>query len=391
MSLITKSDIQECHILIGCADARDLHHAQLEAITDGVKSYRNKGIDIDFHIIRAAGSFVTPDVYMDVKRTIEQNLRHANGQYKENRFYVHIQTHGHLDDTSNKDYISHIYNMNIVANSPLNCGMLHATQVGVEIEQMIIREKLCVETPKGETMLIDEDHKIRDLLREFYAYDGYLAGDWIKSIDYLRTHPRSQRAKLEKLIQNDPELHPLGIQVTAGIQDYSIHALIRLDDGFPKVPFWDDIQMDIRQRVANEVHTLKDSQNQKQKPYAGLISMSDPEMSSRVLAAKYYLKSKGIESEQYMPNTVFNITGSAFDVPYAPFGPYVIAGFYYAVVHLHLTDQMLMGYDSEQTNRILLKVKNDPIMNLIVNTYKVNLIPVTQEELAHIELDQPII
>lgn len=390
MSLISPPQIQECHILIGCADARDLHHAQLEAITDGIKRFHSQGIDIDFHIIRAAGSFVTSDVFMDVKRTIEQNLRHANGRYQENHFFVHIQTHGHLDDTSNKAYISHIYEMNIVSGSPLNCGMLHATQVGVELEQLIIAEKLEVKI-KGEQLVVDEDHKIRDLLREVYAHDGYLAGDWIKSIDYLRTHPRSQRSKLEKLIENDPELRKLEIKVTAGIQDYSIHALIRLDDGLPKVPFWDEVQMDIRERVKGMKASLTNSQHQKQDPYAGLLSMSDPEMSSRVLAAKYYLKSRGLESDQYMPNTVFNITGSAFDLPYIPFGPYVIAGFYYSVAHLHLTDQMVMGYDEDQANRIMLKIKNDPIMNLIVNKFKVNLIAVTQEELARMELDQPII
>ena len=380
---------QEVHILIGCADARDLNHAQVDAIADAVKNYRAKGIDIDFHVIRAAGSFVTPDVFMDVKRTIEQNQRVTNGKFAKNRYYIHIQTHGHLDEHSHKDYISHIYQMNVVPGSPLNCGMLGATGVGIELEQLIISEKLSVEI-NGETLVVDEDHKIRTLLREIYAHDGYLAGDWIKSIDHLRTHPRAQRAILEKMITEDPELHRLGILVTAGIQDYSIHALIRLDDGKPPVPFWDDIQMDIRNRV-KEDDAILDDQSAKQAPYAGLLCMSDPEMSSRVLAANYYLNMKGIESEQYMPNTVFNITGSSFDLPFTPFGPYVIAGFYYAVHHLHLTDQMVMGYDDEQTGRMMRKIQNDPIMNLIVKKFDVNLIPITQVDLVKLAFNQPII
>lgn len=380
---------QEVHILIGCADARDLNQSQVEAVSAGIKRYAQNGIDIDFHVIRAAGSFVTPDVYMDVKRTIEHSLRATGTKYEYTSYYIHIQTHGHLDEASNKNYISHIYEMNTVPNSPLNCGMLGATGVGVEIEQLLIQEKLTT-TVHGKTIVVDADYKIRDLLKEVYAYDGYLAGDWIRSIDHLRTHPRSQRAILEKLIDNDADLHRLDIKVTAGILDYSIHALIRLDDGEPKVPFWDEVQLDIRERAKN-MKAILEKQSEKQKPLAGLISMADPEMASRVLAAKYYLEMKGIDSEQYMPNTVFNITGTAFDIPHTPFGPYVIAGFYYAVHHLHLTDQMVMGYDEAQTNRIIQKIQNDPIMNLIVTKHKVNLIPIYHCELMQNEFDIPII
>ena len=42
---------------------------------------------------------------------------------------------------------------------------------------------------------------------------------------------------------------------------------------------------------------------------------------------------------------------------------------------------MVMGYDAAQTSRILLKIKHDPIMNLIVNTFGVNLIPINQVDL----------
>lgn len=42
------------------------------------------------------------------------------------------------------------------------------------------------------------------------------------------------------------------------------------------------------------------------------------------------------------------------------------------------TTQIIMGYDENQTNRILLKIKNDPIMSMIVNTFNVNLIPLNQ-------------
>jgi hypothetical protein len=92
---------------------------------------------------------------------------------------------------------------------------------------------------------------------------------------------------------------------------------------------------------------------------------------------------KGIEhSGDYLPNTVFSMTGTSFDIPHTPFGPYVIAGFFFSVKHLGLTDQMVMGYDTNQTTRILQKIGNDPIMNMIVKKFNVNLIPINTEDLA---------
>lgn len=374
---------KQVHILIGCADARDLSQVQIDMIAQITALYLQNGIGIEIHVIRAAGSFLSPDVVMDIKRTFEQAQRTCTGLEEAVSYYVHIQTHGHLTEESNDNYISHVHDLKIVEGSPLNCGMLGASAVGVEIEQMIITEKPVL-TLKGTAMMIDNDTKIKHLLREVYAYDGYLAGDWVKSIDLLRTHPRHQRTVLERIIADDPELKVLNIQITCGFMDYAIHSLIRVDDGEPAVPFWDTVQLEIRKRSQND-RKAKDiliNQSQKQKPLAGLLCMSDPRMSSRAKAAICYMQMKNIQhSGEYLPNTVFNMTGSSFDIPQTPFGPYVIAGFFFAVKHLHLIDHMVMGYDVNQTNRILQKIKNDPIMNMIVRKFEVNLIPINLEDL----------
>lgn len=374
---------KQVHILIGCADARDLSQVQLDAVSFVSKKFHRQGIEIEYHVVRAAGSFVTPDVVMDIKRTVEQSQRNLT-EPTPISYFVHIQTHAHLTEDSKDDYISHVHDLHIVAGSPLNCGMLGASTVGVEIEQMIVEEKPTLELD-GKMVVIDNDTKIKLLLKEHYAYDGYLAGDWIFSIDLLRTHPRHQRTLLEKAIDGDSELKVLDIGITCGIMDYSIHSLIRVDDGDPAVPFWDEVQKYIRDHSQNERTrtALLIQQSQKQKPLAGLLCMTDPRQSSRRHAAEFYLLSKGIDSGgEYLPNTVFNMTGSSFDIPYTPFGPYVIAGFFYAVKHLHLTDQMVMGYDAAQTARILLKIKNDPIMNMIVNKFGVNIIPVNHVDVT---------
>ena len=372
---------KQVHILIGCADARDQNQLQLDTVAQTAVEFRKQGIEVEMHVIRAAGSFVTPDVVMDIKRTFEQVQRSNNGNVPM-RYYVHIQTHGHLTEDSQENYISHVHDLHIVDGSPLNCGMLGASAVGVEIEEMIVAEKPEIEV-RGKKFKITNDTCIKLMLSEVYAYDGYLAGDWITSIDLLRTHPRHQRTLLEKAIAGDPELKVLEIQITCGIQDYAIHSLIRVDDGEPHVPFWDTVQEEIRKHATNDrkAKDLLIDQSKKQKPLAGLLSMSDPRQSSRTHAANYYMTSKGIEhTGDYLPNTIFNMTGTSFDIPHTPFGPYVIAGFFYSVKHLKLTDQMVMGYDANQTTRILQKVANDPIMSMIVKKFNVNLIPLNNTD-----------
>jgi hypothetical protein len=372
---------KQIHILVGCADARDLSQLQIDAINETIADFRKKReVDVELHVIRAAGSFITPDVVMDIKRIFEQGQRNVQDLEIPIYYFVHIQTHGHLTEDSNDSYISHVHELKIVDGSPLNCGMLAASAVGVEIERMIVEEKPEIEI-RGKRIRIYNDTKIKTLLKEVYAYDGYLAGDWIKSIDLLRTHPRHQRTVLEKAISSDPELKILNIEITCGIQDYAIHSLIRVDDGEPEVEFWDTVQNHIRNNVRND-RKAKDiliAQSEKQKPLAGLLSMSDPRQASRIHAANYYMQVKGIaHNGDYLPNTLFNMTGTSFDIPHTPFGPYVIAGFFYAVAHLNLLDQIVMGYDAQQTGRILQKIKNDPLMNLIVNKFNVNLMPIKQ-------------
>lgn len=376
---MAKISERQVHILIGCADARDLNQVQIDSMTETLHEFRNKGIAIDLQILRVAGSFVSPDVIMDIKRIIDNTQRTLHNFEQKVSYYVHIQTHGHLTEESEKHYVSHIYNMKVVAGSPLNCGMLNASSVGIEIEQFILESAPEVEI-RGEIITIDTEIELRLLLSEIYAYDGYLGGDWIRGIDYLRTHPRTQRTVLERAIAADVDLKMLHIKITAGLQDYSIHSLIRLDEGDPKVDFWDTMQLKIREKIKSDV--VKNSlaaQADKQEPLAGLLCMPDPKVSSRSFAAQYYRKTKGCGQEtDYLPNTVFNMTGMSFDMPLTPFGPYVIAGFFYAVKHLNLKDQMVMGYDAAQTNRMMQKIAKDPIMSLIVRKFGVNLIPINQ-------------
>lgn len=371
----------QLHILVGCADARDLSQLQIDTINESIAKHKKEGKEVQVQTIRAAGSFVSKDVYQDIKNIILNYQKEIPSDNEQDGYYVHIQSHGHLTDDSKKDYVSHLYDMKIVEGSVLNCGMLGASSVGIEIEQMILEHQLEYSTPDGKRQ-VKTDSDIRDLLRDVYAHDGFLAGDWVKSIDLLRTHPRLQKSNLEAMINQDPDLKRLGVKITAGIMDYAIHGLIRLDDGIPAAPFWDNVQKEIRAKAAAQNNVVS-GQNSKQEPLAGLISMADPRFASRAVAADFFYRYKKMDvPEAYLPNTIFNITGSTFDIPSIPFGPYAVTGFYYAVKYLKLKDQMVMGRDKQQTQRILNKMAADPIMSLIVQKFNVNLIPINQEELV---------
>jgi hypothetical protein len=371
---------KELHILVGCADARDLSQVQMDVMREKTVEYRTRGIEVELQVIRAAGSFISSAVYDDIRHIILGFMKEKVAPEDHVDYYVHIQTHGHLTADSQKDYVGHIHQMKVVDGSAMNCGMLHASALGIELEQLLLEEQPEVRIADG-TLKVKEDNDIRTLLREVYAYDGYLAGDWLKSIDFLRTHPRAQKAKLESLIAHEADLRRLNIRITAGIMDYSIHSLIRLDGGVPVSPWWDDVQRSVRERAALELDTLR-ALSEKQKPLAGLFCMSDPRATSRTLAARFYLRYKGLEAGgDYLPNTIFNISGSTFDIPDTPFGPYMIGGFFYAVKHLGLLDQMVMGGTAAQTARIMQKLHRDPLMDLIIRRYRVNLIPINQEDL----------
>ena len=367
--MILKSEL---HILISCSDARDMSQLHIDAIDEMKLKYKEADTEIQFHSIRVPGCFITDEVLTDIKQAIEKHLRIAK-EITDTRYYIHIQSHGHLTDDSSKEYISHVYQMKIVEGSPLNCGMLNATPVGMEIEKMLVEEQPEI-TIEGKKLLINSDTKIKQLLHEVYAYEGFLAGDFIKSIDYLRTHPRTQRTKLERALRNDAELKLLDIKITSGIQDYSIHGLIRVDDGDPAVPFWDDVQLLIRKKISEggRASEMMNHMDALQKPLAVLWCMSNRNISQRAEAVDSYLKQNGLKTtDDFLPNIVFNMTGCSLDISATPFGPYIIAGFYFSIKYLGLTNHIILGDTNEEAERMIQKILNDPIMNLIAKKFNV--------------------
>jgi hypothetical protein len=386
---VTSMKERQVHILLGCADARDLSRIYIQALLQTIQDYETQGIEVSFHKVRTPGSFATASAIADIRGILDEEQRIGDSSIPVS-FHIHIQAHGEIANCQENRFVYLTHDVEIKQGSALNCGMLHATQVALELEKLLLQEQPTVTLPGDRHITLKDEQDIRTLLREVYAYNGYMAGDWVSSIDDLRTHPRKQRALLEDAIRNDSTLKNLNIQITANIKDYQQHALVRVDGGSPEVPFWSDFYTHLQALANSEGKTgdLARAQNAKQDPLAGLICTT-PHLSSRFLAKQFYVESKGLKASDTIANTIFKLRGITFDMPKVPFGPYTIVGYFYGVKHLGLTDQIVMGNDDEQTQRILQKLSQDPLMKFITDHFKVNLIPVSHKELQSRHADLP--
>lgn len=377
---------QQQHILIGCSDARDLSMNYMKALIHSIQYFNSRGIQIDFHKIRTPGAIITSHTIEDIRNLVESHQRNIWDKKCQTKYFIHIQSHGELAElpsTPRGRYFTH--EVSIVPNSPLNCGMLSATSVALELEKEILISQPLIYLPNRETLVIDSEIALRRTLREVYAFDGYFAGDWVKNIDDLRTHPRKQKIVLENAIHKDPVLNSLGIVVTANIIDYHSHQLVHLKSPEENhVEFWAYFKEQLDKLLMDKPSSNDlEHQDAQQLPLAGLICVS-PTLSSRMLAKNYYLKLKDLEEKSSIANTLFQLRAPSFDLPFVPFGPYHIVGYYYSIKHLNIKEYMVLGVDDSETKRVIKKIQNDPIMNFITEKYKIHLLPVNYKDLQQV-------
>jgi hypothetical protein len=373
----------QVHIVVGCADARDVGQVHIDAIHQVRQRYRTNGIHVQYLVLRVPGAFVSNDVLTDIRTIVSRTEQQYYTVGQPLRYFVHIQAHGALDKDLGGYFCDTTTSLPVTPGSPLNCGMLGATGVAAEMERLILERKPTVSLTNGSSLTLDHEDRIRTLLGDVYGYDGYFAGDWVRSIDDLRTHARAQKATLERAVTSDPELRRVHLTVTAGIQDYAHHRQVRLDCGQVEATFWDEVHDFMHARADEQGDRDPDiiAQAQKQTPDAGLFAMDESIKTVRPLAVRWYAHRKGLANDDYQANRLFALGGSSFDKPRTPFGPYAIAGFYYAAKHLNLSDWIVTGRDEAQTDRMVAKIHADPLLAFFLQELNVSLLPVTAEVL----------
>jgi hypothetical protein len=367
--------ITQIHILVGCSDARDVGQIHLQVVEQVREEYLAQGIRSELYVLRTPGTFVTADVLTDIKRVVEETQRELTPDEVAD-YFVHILSHGELAIEGSEHYNCSVHDLTVEQGSVFNCGMLQATRVAVDLERLLIAAKPTVSLSDGSALRVDSESAVRKLLWSYYGFDGHLAGDWVRSVDDLRTHTRLQRSVVERALRTDPNLRRLNFRVTAGIQDYRRNAYVRVDGGDPDGKFWDEGQRRINAHLASMPSNVGDKarQSEGQMPLLGLLAMSDIR-GSRARALAYFAALQGRPVTSYEPNTVFAISGSALDLPGTPYGPYAIAGLFYSVKSLGLRQYLVMGHTTSQVEHMIRRVHTDPIAALIVEHFGVNLIP----------------
>ena len=365
----------QIHVLVGCSDARDVGQIHLEVVEKIRDEYLARGIRSELYVLRTPGTFVTADVVTDIRRIVESTQRELRpGEAAE--YFVHVLSHGELSIEGSEKYRCGLHDLTVEQGSVFNCGMLGATRVAVDLERLLLGLRPEVRLPDGGSLVLDSEEAIRTLLWKHYGYDGYMAGDWIRSVDDLRTHTRLQKSVVERAVRTDPNLRRFTVRVTAGIQDYRHNAYVRVDGGEPDGKFWDEGQRSINRTLANlPAHSIdRARQSEGQMPLVGLLAMSDIR-GSRARALAHYAAMSHRPVTSYEPNTVFAISGSALDLPGTPFGPYAVAGLFYSVQSLGLRQYLLMGSSQAQVERMMSKVEKDPLVGLVVKHFRVALVP----------------
>lgn len=364
------------HILIGCSDARDVGQIHIDAVRTVRERYRERGIDAQFHALRIPGATVTDDVVSDIAQIILDSQRHEVDPGTKIKATVHIQTHGVVESSGSTE-TPHAYELQIAHDPSHNCGMMNATQVALEIENLLLERSPFLKTKAGEGIRIETEQDIRTLLKRVYGFDGYLAGDWIRSIPDLRTHARAQRSRLERRLASRFDLRRVEIHVTAGLQDYTKNRHYRTDRFEVPAQFWDDVHQEIHRLAQAQPHAAA-AQTGTQRPIAALFAMSQIDDSPRGLAADWYAAKHGLPARTH-GGSLFTLSGASFDAPMIPFGPYALAGIYYAMAHLGVRDMMVLGRTAIQSARMVEKIENDPIAAFCLKQLGGNLLPINKE------------
>ena len=365
----------ELHIVVGCADARDVTATFYSALEQQKDEELQNGTLIDFQRMSVAGTFVTSGIIDEIKTDIQEKMREYFPYYKNGvpiDIFVHLTAHGNVVLRKGRLHSTRSYHDIEVLDAPFNCGMIHAQEVAFEMESILLNKRAVLEyglRGKRHQLRIEAEEDIETLMRRAYGHNGTIAGNWVKSIVNLCTHAYEQKKILRQSLDSDPTFENLKIVLTAGVKNYQTNEYYRVDGNTHLNTFLDLVY----DRVRKSGHVQDGSHTQKQSPELGMFYHSSIQQ-ARALAMKYYLG-----RDKYNVGQVFAI--GSMNVPdyFKTFGPYKNAGFFYGVKHLGLKTWIVMGRDLKDAEKIRERILNDPLMGYFVKEFDVKLIAMDKE------------
>ncbi|MCX6773101.1 MAG: hypothetical protein NTV88_05040 [Candidatus Micrarchaeota archaeon] len=366
----------ELHIVVGCADARDVSAAFNSALQEQIAHEMKNGTLIDFERMSVAGTFVTPEITAEIKSHIQEKMRGYYPLYKAGRpidIFVHLTAHGNVMLRMGCLHSTRSYHDIEVQEAVFNCGMMHAQDIALEMESMLLSRRAVLEYGmRGKRMQvrIETEEDIENLMKRAYGHNGTIAGNWVKSIVNLCTHPYEQKKVLRHALDSDPTFDNLRILMTAGVKNYLTNEYFRVDGNTHLNTFLDMVYDRVRR---NGQVQDPSTYSKKQSPTLGLFHHSSIQEARATAVKKFY------GTEDYSLGQVFAIGSMNLPDYFKTFGPYKVAGFFYGVKHLDLKTWIVMGRTLEEAEKMQERILNDPLMGYILKEFEVELVTMDAE------------
>ena len=360
----------ELHIVIGCADARDISSAFNDALDAQKAQEAVSGTFIDFQRMSVAGTFMTPEIVSELKAHIQEKMKEYYKYYRQGlpiEIFVHVNAHGNAVLKEGRTHSGKTYHDIKIEDSAFNCGMMHAQEVALEMEELLLSNKAVLEyglKGKRTKIRVETEADIETLMRRAYGHNGTIAGNWVKSIVNLCTHPYEQKKILREALDADPTFPNLRIRITAGVQNYQTSDYFRVDGNAHLDTFLDRVYL----RVRKDGQPDMAARTSKQKPVLGLFHHPSI-LQSRATAVQNYFG-----NERYSAGQVFAIGSMNLPDYFRTFGPYKSTGFFYGVKHLGLLNWVVMGRTVDETEEMCERILSDPLMSYFVSEFKVKLV-----------------
>jgi len=360
----------QIHIIAGCSDGRDISAAFNTAKDKVIETNKSNGVLIDMPRISVPGVFATHEVISEIKGIIfgmEKKYfgyRQAGTQVE---YFVHMMAHGNAVLKAGHTHEQFSYHDIEIKPASFNCGMMNAQPLALEFEGLLLSEKPTLVYGRRHAPLkfhIKSEAYIERFMQQVHGVDGTIAGNWIKSIVNLATHPYEQKKLLRDALDRDSAIRQHGIHITAGVQNYATNNYFRVDGNTHLLTILDDIYTMVANMSHNEEHEKRTG---KQAPKI-ILFHNGSIINARARAIEAYSGGQ----TGYNGGDVFAIGGSNASDPTRDFGPYKTIGFYYALHpdHLNLADNLVVcGKTKEETRMMAARLRNSPLVNFMVRQF----------------------
>ena len=382
----------QINLVVGCSDSRRVRFLDSIIEEELVRAYALRGIMAMIETMSVAGTYMTPDNISEVKgrlhRIMHSSMDHADGRLD---LIVQLLTHGKVGlapfVTVGKTTYSE-EEITVDETSRTHCGMAHAAEAWKELMKLIFDNantdhKLATEyydKATGKTVNtvdepIDNEGRLQKLLRNVYFYTGEHVRGFITNIDKLVKHITDQKGNLKAAIRMDPELGDLPVIINAGIEDFETGGVIRVDRNDHAYFILDDKarikEIALTYLPEDDPERIWCASKQADVVKAGIICTSDINNPRTALA-----KSLGVGA-----GSIFGIINDKVANYWSAFGPSAVVAFYYSVAHLGVGGYHIIGVNEKQTNKIMKKINEDPLIQFVIRLFGVKIHAYPESEL----------